>query len=539
MSRGLGLPGSAAKHRSSTSDGVLRSVDIGAVFDSLPFKAAAVEAGVEGMGRRVSRTRLVAAPEHLRRVGAGELVVTTAATVLTASEASECLVARLYAAQIAGLAVRLDRTFALPREMLVAADRHSLPVITLPEDAALADVTAAFLDALLEAQRQRHEHVLDMHQRFTRIVLAGGGATDIAATLHDVLGYPVAVVDTDGRATVTVPSDGAVVLHLADASTIRQPIRAGEHDYGEIVALTDGAAVDEDGLIAVERAAMAVAVRLARASAVAKAEQRFAAISLEELIAGHGDGAAGVTERAISFGWDLTRPRAVLLASIDPPADCGIPAAALNTIAAAARATLGPDAIIWPRSTTIAALLAPDTDDPAERRRVAERLRHELDQRLRSVTVSIGVGRRVDTPSLLPRSFDEASRAVDVGRWAKGRHVTEVFDELGLERLLSATPRDDLAEFVQQAIGPLARHDRTHHTDLIETLSVWLETRNMAEAARRIHVHYNTLKNRLDRVEALIGPVVTDAARALECEVAIHVDRHYDMSRADHPDCGL
>src|SRR6185437_10959077 len=113
------------------------------------------------------------------------------------------------------------------------------------------------------------------------------------------------------------------------------------------------------------------------------AQERFAAISLEELVSGQGD-AADVAERAISFGWDLTRPRAVLLASIDPPEDGRIPAPALNTIAAAARATLGRDAIVWTRSATIAALLAPDTDVPSERRRIADSLREELDERLRS-----------------------------------------------------------------------------------------------------------------------------------------------------------
>ena len=50
----------------------------------------------------------------------------------------------------------------------------------------------------------------------------------------------------------------------------------------------------------------------------------------------------------------------------------------------------------------------------------------------------------------------------------------------------------------------------------------------MAEAARLIHVHYNTLKNRLERIEGIIGPVLEDSARALECEVAIYVYRHYD-----------
>jgi PucR family transcriptional regulator, purine catabolism regulatory protein len=147
--------------------------------------------------------------------------------------------------------------------------------------------------------------------------------------------------------------------------------------------------------------------------------------------------------------------------------------------------------------------------------------------------VSVGVGRRAQTVAELPRSFLEAKRAVDVGRWAKGRHVTEVFDELGLERLLVATPTDDLAEFVRSAIGPLVAHDRENDSGLVETLTVWLETRNMAEAARRMYVRYNTLKNRLERIEAIIGPVVTDAGRALECEVAIYVDRHYDITWDD------
>jgi purine catabolism regulator len=505
-----------------------RSFDVGAVVESLPFGDAIVAAGADGMARQVSRARLAATPEHLRRVGANELVVTTAATLLATGEDPKALVGRLDAAAVAGVAVRLDPSDQMATEMLIAADHVSLPVITFPDDTALADVTAAILDALLQAQGQRLERVLDIHQRFSRIVLAGGGTMEVATTLNEVMGCPVAVVDSDRRITVTVPPTSDSELDLETASAARHPIRAGDHDYGEIVALTDGTMLDDDQLLALERAAMAIAVRLAQASAVAEAEERFAALSLEELIAGHAGDAIEVTERAITFGWDLGRPRAVLLASVDPPTDSYTLPAALATIAAAARATLGRDAIVWTRSATIGALLAPASDHPTERRRIAEGLRHELDQRLKSVTVSIGVGRRVDGPASLPRSFLEASRAVDVGRWAKGRHVTEVFDELGLERLLASTPTDDLAEFVQHAIGPLVEHDRANRTHLVESLEVWLETRNMAEAARRTHVHYNTFKNRLERIEAIIGPVLTDAVRCLECEVAIYISRHYD-----------
>ena len=111
-------------------------------------------------------------------------------------------------------------------------------------------------------------------------------------------------------------------------------------------------------------------------------------MSLEELIAGHVDASVDVAERASSLGWDLRRPRAVLLASIDPPVDGRTLPTALTTIAAAARATLGEGAIVWTRSSTVAALVAPDTDEPTERRRLAERLRVALDRRLRTATVT-------------------------------------------------------------------------------------------------------------------------------------------------------
>ena len=152
---------------------------------------------------------------------------------------SDQLAARLDAAQIAGIAVRLDGSTELPSILIGAADGLDLPVITFPEGAALAHVTTAVLDAVLEAQRQRLERVLDIHQRFTRIVLAGGGPADVATTLHDLLGCTIAVVDTEGRPIVVVPSDAAESLRVGAGSGVRHPIRAGDQNYGEIVALTE------------------------------------------------------------------------------------------------------------------------------------------------------------------------------------------------------------------------------------------------------------------------------------------------------------
>ncbi|HQZ33048.1 MAG TPA: helix-turn-helix domain-containing protein [Ilumatobacteraceae bacterium] len=503
-----------------------RTFDVGAVAETLARDGAEIVAGRGGSTRIVSRAQIAATVDDLRRVGPHELIVVNQDTLLAVHDAWNVVIAGLHAAGVAALVVRCDRVGLLPAELAAAADRTDFPVIAVPGTAGLGDVTAIVLDALLATQRRRLDRFLEIHQRFTSIMLSGGGAAEIAMTLHALVEYPIVILDDAGRPIAAVPSDAD--LAAVTTSGVRQNISAGDHHYGEIVVLSGAVPIEDDRMLALERASIAIAVRLAHASAVAAEQERFAATTLEELIAGHAGGWTDVSERATSFGWDLSRPRAVLLASIDPPTDHSTLPVALATIAAAARATLGRDAIVWTRSSTIAALVAPASDSSSERRQLAESLRRELDDRLRAVTVSIGVGRRVDDPVLLPRSFLEASRAVDVGRWAKGRHVTEVFDELGLQRLLAFTPTDDLADFVDHSIGPLVEHDRVHGTDLVEMLSVWLETRNMAQAARHVHVHYNTFKNRLDRIESILGPVLTDAARTLECEVAIYVSRHYD-----------
>lgn len=504
------------------------SFDVGAVVDALPDLGAQVVAGADGLARTVRRARLVDSAAQFRHAEPDDLVVSGAATVAEAVRSELGLLERLAATGVAALAVRLDPVVPLAPDLLDTAAGLGFPVISFPDVASSAEVTTAVLDALLVAQSGRLERFLDIHQRFAPIVRAAGGAGEIASTLHALIECPVAVLDADGAVLALVPDDSPFDRMASTNTGVRREVMAGEFGYGEVVAFASENGLDQDGLLALDRAASALAVRMAHASAVAAEQNRFAATSLEELIAGHQGSVGDVVERGISFGWDLQRRRAVLLASIDPPADPATLPAVLDTMAAAARATLGPDAIIWTRSTTIAALLAPKTDASSDRRLLAEALRHELDARVQQVTVSIGVGRSVEEPTDLPDSYREATRAVEVGRWAKGRHVTEVFDELGIERLLASSPVPDLAEFVDQAIGALMDHDRTHRTDLVESFATWLEIRNMAAAARRVHVHHNTFKNRLDRIEQILGPVLTDPARCLECEVAIYIMRHYE-----------
>ena len=120
-----------------------RTFDVGAVVGSLPFRGAVLAAGHDGSSRVVHRARLAATPEQLRRVGPHELVVVTNETLVAAGEGGGALVARLDAAQVAGLAVRLGSSGRLPDELLRTADRLSLPILTFPE---IPEIVMALID---------------------------------------------------------------------------------------------------------------------------------------------------------------------------------------------------------------------------------------------------------------------------------------------------------------------------------------------------------------------------------------------------------
>ncbi|MGK5553290.1 PucR family transcriptional regulator [Actinomadura kijaniata] len=78
---------------------------------------------------------------------------------------------------------------------------------------------------------------------------------------------------------------------------------------------------------------------------------------------------------------------------------------------------------------------------------------------------------------------------------------------LGSHRgLLGRLPEDVRRTFRHQVLGQIAEYDRRSHSDLLGTLQVFLEcSGSWTVCARRLHMHVNTLRYRINRIEELTG----------------------------------
>ena len=518
----------------------------------LPILAQArLVAGRAGVSRVVRSVNVMEVPDILDWVKPDELLLTTAYPLREDPAALGELVPRLAAHGLAGMAIKPTRYIgAIPAEMVADAERLGFPLIELPPPASFNEIIGAVLAVILDVQSVRLQRAAEIHDRFTNIVLSGGGLRQIADALAESIAMPVAIVDTQraviahspafddvvAAALPTAPLDPApsgeqTALTIAGRAIVVQSITAGPDRHGTIVALGEARDLGDDELEALDYAATVAALRLVQARAGVEANRRFQAVCLEELVTGHVTDREALLERAAAFDWDLSMPRAVLVAELheldgrpfSQLAGSSQELVARHRLYESARLTLGSDAIVWERSAGIAALVAVNPRGRDGARAAGQELQAESARRQPSGVTDVGIGRPSQDPLRLDESYREARGAIAVAGWSRGHGAVSLFEELELDRLLFNTPEADRSTFVETVIGRLVAHDARHRTNLVETLEAFLETRRVAVAARRLYVHTNTLANRLERIADVIGPFVGDADRCLTLGLALRL----------------
>lgn len=106
-----------------------------------------------------------------------------------------------------------------------------------------------------------------------------------------------------------------------------------------------------------------------------------------------------------------------------------------------------------------------------------------------------------------------------------GRHGIVDAAELGLlGALLDLARRGELPGSLTAAVDPLVAYDRARGTQLVRTAFAYLECDgDIARAARLLHVHRNTVRQRLDRIDRLLGADWNVSPRRLDTHLALRV----------------
>ncbi|MGN9782722.1 PucR family transcriptional regulator [Nonomuraea sp. ZG12] len=542
--------------RLASTGTIIHGVSVGEVLGVSTLAGARLLAGKSGLGRIVQRLNVMEVPDILAWVKPHELLLTTGYPLRNTPQSLGRLVADLDERGLAALAIKLGRYVdELPEEMTEQADRLGFPLILLPNDVGFDDILNQVLTDILNRQAAALVRAEEAHRALVQVVLAGGGLDEVTAEVAVLLDVSVAAVDGGGRIlAVAGPPEQVALLREsiaregpppppagATGSAVRLPptdtsddpgarggamtsvpVVAGGHHHGRIVAYSAAGTIQDSDVGILERAATVAALAVTRQEAVNAVESKYRADFLRDVLTGRAGTAERVTARARAFGWDLERPVTVLVAELDPDGDERTAQDRLVTCWTAAMRRHDQRGAVAGFSHEVVAVLDAAVD--------ADRVAKDAASAFADVppaTFSTGTSRPCQGAQTLPEAYSQALKAARVGRQLHGRGAVAHFDQLGVYRLLSlVNDTDELHAFVRETLGPLAADADAENADLRRTLQVLLETNlNVAETARRLHFHYNTLRYRIGKLERLLGNFTDDPHLRLNLTLALHVLR--------------
>ena len=346
----------------------------------------------------------------------------------------------------------------------------------------------------------------------TQIVEALSAITQRSVVLQDSFGNErafIGVGDSAAPSNMRAPVTNLTVGALPKTGWQATRIRSGEETLGVIGIYDPSDNRSDDDRFAVEYASAMIAVELSHHRSVAEVEIRLGGDLADDLITGAE--VIDALARAESLHFDLSGYQRVLLVSWEHPTPNGV------EIGAAVRqelAAMRVPALISRRPDAVLVVVA-DRDDLSS-------LYERLSSTVFSPRGTIGVGGRCVALDL-PRSFAEARRALQMRVESHRPYGLSEHDNLGLLHILDTS--DDGAEldrYVNEWLGALIDHDRDHHSELVHTLTVYLESGgNYDRTAESLIIHRSTLRYRLGRIRELSGRDLANPDTRLNLHIAV------------------
>ncbi|WHM40024.1 GAF domain-containing protein [Streptomyces sp. BPTC-684] len=429
--------------------------------------------------------------------------------------------------------------FAADRRSRVFAREEIALLGSFAAHAAVAIDTANLLaetrSALAELERANeiirdHSAVLEraseVHDRLTELVLRGGGVHDVASAVSEVLDGTVEFADADSAAFTALELTGTDGHAVRDGRDWVATVAAGDEVLGALV-LRGHPALDPVDRRTLERAAMVTSLLLLARRSAGEAEQRVRGELLDDLLDAPGRDPRLLRDRAARLRADLDAPHVVLAARIESPEDGTAERQTadrqrMGSAAAHLAATRHGLAATRDGGTVLLLPLGP-ADTPAEvARQLAKQLGGALHER-----VTVGASAPVEAPAARPgaiaEAYAEARRCLEALRLLGRPGEGAAAQDLGFLGLLLADTRD-IEGFVDRTLGAVVAYDERRGTDLVRTLDAYFAS-GMSPARTKddLHVHVNTVAQRLERIGRLLGPDWQCPARALEIQLALRL----------------
>lgn len=405
------------------------------------------------------------------------------------------------------------------------------------ENARLFSEMTRTLQKLGDAQQEnaRHTQALESLATMDRNLMESLTASDVLPRLEELvtsfLQADVWILDAAGDSVGSAPTplharDAAAVDAVRRSRVTNTPIGyeiAGE-DYTAMAAaagdqhlgvLIVACRADEGHLAVLERAGLVLTATLLFERSLLDAQYRLHRELIDELLAPRSEITDATRERALRYGIVDGAPLVVRVVSA--PGD--IRSRVLSALRAKRAGSSGVVAV----HGGLVCVVEPVGGGMRDRAGTDAVEALALD----GIIANVGSSTAVRSLSELPAAFKEGQAVIQALAALERSGEAADIAALGTAgMLLSAMDSQFTANLLESQIGPVLAYDGRRDTQLAETAWVYLDSdASRPAAARRLHIHPNTLRQRVDRIDSILGGDWRKGGRALDVQIALRIWR--------------
>lgn len=489
-----------------------------------------------------------------------ELVLTTAMGIGNDERLLARFVRDVADARAAALGVAMGEYIKeTPPSVIETALSCKLPLLELPWDLSFGEISEAVLRRVIDKQNVLLHGSLNVQQNLMSLISSGADLSQLAGTLAEMVRRPVAFYDPAGQIVSDdvlewkrdpgEPLRGVVQSGRMDAAVAGSgdmlgngfgcfAVRAGGDVEGFLVVESDPPLSEMDRVV-LKHGATAASMCLLQQIAAEETATRLRRDFVWSLATGDLNSPETAVAQGSLYDYDVLRTYVGVVGQADPSGKADIGTLVeraeemlecCNSIAKGMhRRFMG--TVTGKNLVGYVEAGEHSGDIP----RLVRQMARTIGENNPDMIISWGIGNSRPGFGNFRRTHVEAKQACQIGRAIKGPGKVTEIKETGVFRLLHKLASDpNLLNLWQDQLAPMMCYEREKNIPILETLDTFFRSgRNVSRAAQRLHLHRQSLKYRLEKIETLTGCDLNDPHDCFSLELSLRLHRIGQLTLGD------
>lgn len=542
-------------------------ITVGDIFSINLLEEVQVKAGQHGLDREIKSVTIMDIPDIIDWLNGGELVI---AGVLFEQCFSKELIDSFMAKGIAGVVTKEKFTSAIPLELFDYCDNVSFPVIVAPPHYHWGQMMSLIQNEILKMQYMTIQESQQVHFSLMRALIKGLSLSEICSDVYESSGHIVAIMDNDlylmgyvnnfdwkehtqnisldtlqysGIHSQTLDEDNVHIysytnkkLHDMQVKLLLYPVTLNSIKYGYVVLalqerITD---LEPSEIVKIQQLGLILAFHSNKLMEISNATRRFMGLLLDQLLQEsnltqkRAETILAPTDKKIHTKYYAVQFLYEGLANIDSFVQQNNKLGRFQDMVER-QVDHRDHILIFERTNSLIILIPYPTKG-------IDSLLLQLRTIFLTTTKQPHVYIGVSDPKPLSEVKDAVIQAEHTAAYllsTKSEQPFSHYSGLGVLRFFldnkGKLDEDFLRSIYDTYITPLVKYDSKHHTQLMETLEVYLSNNCCkTNTEKHLFIHKNTLRARLSTISNILQCEVDSTEDLFNIQLALKIRHFFD-----------